>query len=177
MSVVEEQNSKLFFLGIFPKCPLYTSVQALSIILALIALGTLGIYFFDLWVAVGYLVYSIVFYFLVMPFTMCKYCYFRVKETTIDEDTGETTVKPLPLDIWRESYLQKHVDQKYWATLAFIVWFAPIVLIAVSFFLYFSIFAVLPLIGVVVVVVGNYFYMIRKKCPKCAIKEECHSSF
>ena len=63
---------------------------------------------------------------------MCKYCYFRVKETTIDEDTRETTVKLLPLDIWRESYLQKHVGQKYWATLVVIVWFASIVLIAVG---------------------------------------------
>lgn len=81
--MTEEQKSELFFLGIFPKCPFYKSLQAILIILVLIALGTLGIYFLNLWAAVGYLVYSIVFYFLVMPLTMCKYCFFKVKETTI----------------------------------------------------------------------------------------------
>lgn len=176
MNMVEEQKSKLFFLGIFPKCPFYKPVPLL-IILALIALGTVGIYFLNLWVSVGYLIYSIVFYFLAMPLTICKYCYFKVKETTIDRDTGETIVKLLPLDKWRESYLKKHVGQKYWAVFMSIIWLLPIVLIVISFFLNFSIFALIFLIGFIVVLVGNYFHMLRKVCTTCAIMDECHSSF
>ena len=70
MNMVVEQESNLFFLGIFPKCSFYKSVQAVLIILALITLGTVGIYFLNLWAAVGYLVYSIGYYFLAMPLTL-----------------------------------------------------------------------------------------------------------
>lgn len=172
-----EQQAKLFNLGIFPKCPFYKSVQAILIILTLITLGTAGIYFLNSLAAIAYFVYSILFYFLVMPFTMCKYCYFKVKETTVDTETGETIVKLLSLEKWRETHLKKHVGQKHWTVLMTIVWFAPIILILISFFLNFSIFALISLIGFIIVLVGNYFYMIRKKCPKCTIREECHSSF
>ena len=175
--MVEKQDSKLFILGIFPKCPLYTSLQALLIILALITLGTVGIYFLNLWAAVGYLIYSILFYFLLMPLTMCKFCYFKVKETTVDKEKGKAIEKLLTVDKWRESYLKKHVGQKNWVIFMVIVWFLPIVLIVISFFLNFSIFALIILIGFIIVLVGNFFYMLRVKCPKCAIKEECHSSF
>ena len=163
MSIVEKQDSKLFILGIFPKCPFYKSIIAVLIILALIALGTVGIVFLNLWAAVMYLIYSILFYFLLMPFTMCKFCYFKVNETTVDK--------------WRETYLEKHVGQKNWVIFMVIVWFLPIVLIVISFFLDFSIYALIILIGFIVMLVGNYFYMLRVKCPTCAIKEECHSSF
>ena len=176
MNAVEKQKSKLFFLGIFPKCPFYKPVPLL-IILGFIALGTVGIYFLNLWVAVGYLIYSILFYFLVMPFTICKYCYFKVKETTIDRKKGKTIETLLPLDKWRESYLKKHVGQKYWTVFMSIIWFLPIVLIGISFFLNFSIFALLSLIGFIVALVGFILYLLRKKCPTCAIKDECHSSF
>ena len=176
MNMVEEQKSKLFILGIFPKCPFYKPVPLL-IILVLIAFGTWGIYYLNLWAAVAYLIYSILYYFLAMPLTMCKYCYFKVKETTIDKEKGKTTEKLLSVDKWSESYLHKHVGQKHWTWLMMIVWFLPIVLIAISFFRDFSIFALISLIGFIVVVVGNYFYMLRKKCPTYAIQEECHSSF
>jgi hypothetical protein len=159
----EEEKSKQFILGIFLKCPFYKSVQSLSIILALITLGTVGIYFLNLWAAAGYLIYSILSYFLLMPFTMCKFCYFKVNENTVDK--------------WRETYLEKHVGQKNWVIFMVIVWFLPIVLIVISFFLDFSIYALIILIGFIVMLVGNYFYMLRVKCPTCAIKEECHSSF
>jgi len=178
MNMVEEQKSKLFILGIYPKCPFYKSVVAVLIILALIALGTLGIYFLNLWAAVVFLTYSILWYFLAMPFVMCKYCYFKVKGTTIDKEKGKTIEKLLPVDKWRESYLEKHVScGKKTTVFMSIIWFLPIVLIVISFFLNFSIYALISLIGFIVVLVGNYFYMLRKKCPTCAIKEECHSSF
>jgi hypothetical protein len=176
MNMMEEQKSKLFFLGIFPKCPFYKPVPLL-IILVLIALGTVGIYFLNLWAAVGYFICSIVFYFLVMPFTICKYCYFKVKETTIDREKGKTIDKLLPLDKWRDSYLQKHAGQKYWVLFMVIIWFLPIVLIVISFFWNFSIFALIYLIGFIVALVGFILYLLRKKCPTCAIQDECHSSF
>ncbi|MBW1856053.1 MAG: hypothetical protein JRJ00_15470 [Deltaproteobacteria bacterium] len=176
LNIVEEQESKLYSLGIFPKCPFYKPVPV-SIILVLIALGTWGTYYLNLWTAVAYLVFSILFYFLVMPFTMCRYCYYKVKEETIDKENGKTIEKLLSVDNWREAYLHKHVGQKNWTAFMSIIWLLPIVLIVISFFLSFSIFALIPLIGFIVVVVGNWFYMLRKKCPTCAIKEECHSSF
>jgi len=176
MNMVEEQKSKLFFLGIFPKCPFYKPVPLL-IILVLIALGTWGIHYLNLWAAVAYLIYSILYYFLAMPLTMCKYCYYKVKETTIDRKKGKTIEKLLPLDKWRESYLKKHVGQKHLTVFMSIIWLLPIVLIVISFFLNFSIFALISLICFIVVLVGNYFYMLRKVCTTCAIKEECHSSF
>jgi hypothetical protein len=174
--MVEKQDSKLFILWIFPKCPFYKLVPLL-IILALISLGTVGIYYLNLWVAVGYLVYSILFYFLLMPLTICKFCYFKVKETAVDKEKGKTVEKLLTVDKWRESYLKKHVGQKNWVIFMVIVWFLPIVLTVISFFLNFSIFALIILIGFIIVLVGNFFYMLHVKCPKCAIREECHSSF
>ena len=41
--MTEEQNSKILYLGIFPKCPFYKPVP-LFIILVLMAFGTTGIY-------------------------------------------------------------------------------------------------------------------------------------
>jgi len=70
MKMKEEEKSNQFILRIYLKCPFYKSVQALLIILTLTVLGTIGIYFFNFWAAVGYLIYSILFYFLLMPFTM-----------------------------------------------------------------------------------------------------------
>ena len=112
-----------------------------------------------------------------MPLTICKYCYFKVKETTIDKEKGKTIEKLLSVDKWSESHLHKHVGQKHWVWLMIIIWFLPIVLIVISFFRDFSIFAVISLIGFTAVLVGNVFYMLRIKCPTCAIREECHSSF
>jgi membrane protein YdbS with pleckstrin-like domain len=177
MNMLEEQKSKLFYLGIFPKCPFYGKPVSVLIILVLIALGTWGIYYLNLWAAVGYLIYSVLFYFLIMPLTMCKYCYYKVKETTIDKEKGKTSEKLLSVDKWSESYLHKHVGQKHWTWLMTIVWLLPIVLIVISFFANFSIFALISLIGFMVVLAGNWLYMLRVKCPTCAIRDECHSSF
>jgi len=174
--IVEEQNSKLFFLGIFPKCPFFKPVPLL-ISLVIIALGTWGIYYFNPWVALGYAIFSLLFYFLVMPLTICKYCYFKVKETTIDKENGKTIEKLLTIDQWSKSHLHMHVGQKNWVWPMFIIWFLPIVLIIISFFQVYDIFAVIGLIGFIVVLVGNVFYMVKVKCPSCPIQEQCHSSF
>ena len=98
-------------------------------------------------------------------------------KTKIDRETGKTIERLLSVDKWSESYLEKHVGQKNWTGLMMIVWFAPVVLTVISFFSNFSLLALMSLIGFIVVLVGNYFYMLRNKCPTCAIREECHSSF
>ena len=174
--MVVDQASSPFRLRIFPKCPFYKPVPLL-IVIAMIALGTAGIYFLNYWAAVGYAIFSLVFYFLVMPFTTCKFCYFKVTESQQDEDTGKTSEKLLSVDQWSKSHLHLHVGQKGWAFFMAIIWFLPIVLVGVSFFLNFSIYALLSLIGFLGILIGNYYYMLRIKCPTCPIQEECHSSF
>ena len=113
-----------------------------------------------------------------MPFTMCKYCYYKVTETTIDKKTGKTIKKLMSIEKWRESSgIEKHVGQKNWTYCMSVIWILPIVLIIISFFKDFSIFALISLIGFIAALVGNYYYLLRKKCPTCAMKEDCHSAF
>ena len=155
-------------------CPFYKSVINVVLIIALIALGTVGLFFLNLWVAVGFLIYSILWYFLVMPIKHCQYCYYRVKETPIDSKKG----KLLPIDEWKESYLTKHVDcGKKWGFNFFITWFIPIVLICISFFFNYDIVALLSLIGFIVVLALMLIHVRWKVCPTCAIQEECHAAF
>jgi len=178
MNMEGEQKSKVFFLGIFPKCPFYKSVLHLVFMLALIGLGTVGIYFLNLWIALVYLIYSIVFFFLAMPLWHCQYCYYKVKETPLDRKKRKPIVKLLPIDKWKESYLNKHVNcAKKWGFNFFILWLGPIILIGISLFLNFSLFALIFLIGFIVVMAVMMIHMKRKVCPICAIKDECHSSF
>ena len=146
------------------KCPFNTSVLQVVLRLALMVLGTVGLIFLNVWVAIGYLIYYVAFFFLAMPLKHCQYCYYKVKETTLDK--------------WRESYLEKWVGQgKKVRVFMGIIWLLPIVSIIISFFLNFSIFTLISLIGCIVVLVGNVIYMKRKVCTTCAIKDECHSSF
>lgn len=174
--MLEEQKSKFYILGIYPRCPFYKSITAVLIILALIGLGTIGISFLNVWLAVVFFAYSTLWYFLVMPFTLCKYCYFRQKETATDMTTGKTIERLMPIDKWRETNgIGKHVGQKNWSYCMSIVWLLPIVLMVISFFVNFSPFALAALVGFIGVLVGNYYYMLRKKCPTCAIKDECHA--
>jgi hypothetical protein len=177
--MVDDQPHKFHILGIFPRCPFYSSVTAVSIILGLIALGTIGIYFLNVWAAVAYLTYSLLWYFLAMPFAMCKDCYYNIKEATIDRATGKTIDRLMTIDKWRETNgIAKHVSRGKKTTIFMtIVWILPIVLIVISFFKKFSLFALLSLIGFALVLVGNYYYMLRKKCPSCAIQKECHQAF
>ncbi len=170
------QNTKLFTLGFYPKCPFYKAVPVL-IILLLISLGTWGIYYFYPFIAFGYLIFSLLFYFLIMPITMCKYCYFSVSEPVNDLHTGNRGKKLLTVEAWTKSHLHKHVGQKYWTILMTIIWFSPIILSIFSFFSNFSIFALISLVSFIVVLIGNYYFMLYVKCPKCPIREQCHSSF
>jgi membrane protein YdbS with pleckstrin-like domain len=177
--MVEDQTPKFHILGIFPRCPFYSSVTAVSIILGLIALGTIGIYFLNVWAAGAYLTYSMLWYFLAMPFAMCKDCYYNIKESAIDMATGKTIEKLMPIEKWRETNgIAKHLSRgKRTTWLMSIIWILPFVLIFISFFKNFSIIALFSLIGFAIVLAGNYYYMLRKKCPSCAIQKECHAAF
>ena len=124
MNMVAEQEAKLTFLGGFPKCPFYNSAAIVGLTIALIAFGTSGIFFLNFWVAVVYLLYSTIYYFLVMPLWHCQYCYYKVKETTED---GSTVERLMPLEQWKESHLKKHVVcAKKWGYNFFIIWLIPI---------------------------------------------------
>ena len=160
------------------KCPFNRPVLQKVLRLCLMALGTAGLYFLNIWVSVVYLIYFVVFFFWAMPVKHCQYCYYKVKETTIDKENGKPIVKLLPKDKWKESYLNKHVAcGKKWGFNFFILWFLPIVLIGISLFLSFSIFALIALIGFIVVLATMLIHMKWKVCPTCAIVDECHASF
>jgi len=163
---------------VWVKCPYNNSVINLVSRLGLIALGTVGLIFFNIWVAVAYLTYSVLFNFLLFPTMHCQYCYYAIKKTTVDNKTGKTIEKLLSKEQWKESCLEKHVKcGKKWSKGFYILWFVPIILIIISFFFSFSIFALLSLIGFIGVLAGMLYYTRMKICPRCVIMEECHSSF
>ena len=175
--MTEEKQSKLSFLGIIPRCPYYNPLNILFIIL-LIAFGTIGLYFLNLWAAIVYLIYAISWYFLVMPGVHCQHCYYKTKVTTVDSTTGKPRENLMPKEQWVESWLQKHVEcGKKWGVGFYISWFIPIILMIMSFFLSFSIFALISLIGFVGMLAGTLGYVRYIVCPKCPIKDECHAAF
>ena len=158
------------------KCPFNRSVLQVVLRFVLMAFGAIGLIFFNLWVAVTYLIYFIVFFFLLMPFKHCQYCYYKIKEITTE--AGKTIVKVLPKEKWKDEYLKKHVDcGKKWSFNFFILWFLPIVLIVISFFLNYSIFALISLICFIIILAGMLIHMKWKVCPMCTIVEECHGAF
>jgi len=158
-------KSNLTYLGIFPKCPFYRPIRLL-IILAMITIGTWGISFLNIWLSVSYFLYSILVFGLILPLTICKYCYYKTKSLQFS------------VDKWRELFLKKWVSQGKIARIFMgIIWLLPIVLIFISFFLNFSVLALISIIGCIVVLRGNVIYMNQGVCPTCTIKDECHSSF
>lgn len=162
----------------YPRCPYNNSVFLLVLRLGLIALGTVGIWFLHAWIAVVYLLYSVVFFFLAMPVKHCQYCYYKIREPGGEREKGKTRMKLLPLDEWKESYLQKHVEcGKKWGFNFTILWLGPIVLIGISLFLNFSIFALISLIGFIGSLAVMVIYIKSRVCPTCAFMDECHASF
>ena len=146
--------------------------------LGILVIGTLGLFFFNLWVAMAYFIYSIVWSLILMPLKHCQYCYFKIKESIIDVNTSKPIMKRISKEKWISSYLRKHVKcAKKWAVNFFILWVIPIVLIVISFFLNFSIYALLSLIGFIVILVTMLLHMRYRVCPACAIKDECFTAF
>ncbi|MHA2203349.1 MAG: hypothetical protein ACW991_06645 [Candidatus Hodarchaeales archaeon] len=163
---------------LYPKCPYNNSVIVLVLRLGLIALGTFGISFFNVWVAVVYLIYSVWFNLFVWPIKHCRNCYYKIKEATVDEKTGKTTLTLLSVDEWKETYLEKHVAcGKKWFWHSYILWLGPIVLIPISFLWNFSVFALISLIGFIAVLAGTLLYVRFRVCPSCAFMDECHAAF
>jgi hypothetical protein len=161
-----DHNSNLTFLGIIPKCPFYRPVRFL-IILVMIVIGTWGISFLNIWLSVSYLFYSILIFGLVLPLTICRYCFYKTKI-----EVQFSVAK------WKEIYLNKWVSQgKIIRVFMGIIWLLPIILIFISFFVNFSFFGLLSLIGCIVALGVNVIYMNHRVCSKCTIKNECHSSF
>jgi membrane protein YdbS with pleckstrin-like domain len=177
MTIVQ-QTSDLRHL-LYPKCPYNDSVVVLVSRLGVLALGSIGISFLNVWVAVVYLVYSVVFNLLVWPIIHCQYCYYKVKETTVDKEDGKTVQNLLPLDEWKETFLPKHVEcgKRWGSPNLMILWLGPIILMILSLIISFSIFALLSLLGFIGVLAINLIYIRQKVCPTCAFMEECHAAF
>jgi hypothetical protein len=163
---------------VYPQCPYNNSVLLLVLRVGLIVLGTVGIRYLHVWIAAVYLVYSVAFFFVAMPVKHCQYCYYKVREPAGEREKGKTRMKLLPVDTWKESYLQKHVDcGKKWGFNFAILWVGPIVLIGISLFLNFSVSALLFLIGFIGVLAVMVVYVRWRVCPTCAIMDECHAAF
>ena len=163
--------------GPIQKCPYHKSVLVWIFRLGQMAFGTVGLIYLNSWVAVLYLLYSIVFTFWAWPVKHCKNCYYNV--TTIDKKNGKTIMRLLPMDEWKKSYLRKHVDRgkKLFPPLALLLWLLPIILIGISFFWNFSIVTLLSIIGFIVMLAVMLLYVRWKVCPTCAFMEECHAAF
>ena len=164
-------------IGPFQKCPYHKSVFVWNFRLSQMVFGTIGLIYLNIWIAVSYLLSSIVYTFCAWPVKHCKHCYYNV--TTIDKKNGKTIMKLLPIDEWKESYLKKHIDcgKKLFPLLAIPLWLIPIVFIVISFFWNFSKIALLSLIGFIVMLALMLLYVRWKICPTCAIMEECHAAF
>ena len=114
-----------------------------------------------------YFIYSILIFFLILPLTICKYCFYKTKKSI-----------QFSVDKWRELYLKNWISKgKMVRIFMGIIWLLPMVLIFISFFLNFSFFAIISLIGCIAVLGGNVIYMNNRVCPTCDINDECHSSF
>ena len=98
--------------GPMQKCPYNKSVIVWVSRLGMMVLGTVGLIFLNIWVAVVYLLYSVVFTFWVMPVLHCKYCYYNVKETTMENKNGKTSAVPINLEIFNVRGLSGHSDHK-----------------------------------------------------------------
>ena len=161
-----DKKFNLTFLGIIPKCPFYKPVRLL-IILAMIAIGTWGISFLNIWASASYFIYSILVFSLILPLTICKYCFYKTRMSI-----------QFSITKWRELYLNKWVSKgKIVRIFMGIIWLLPIVLIFISFLMNFSFFGLLSLIGCIAMLGGNVIYMNHRVCSTCTIKDECHSSF
>ena len=177
MDMSEEKESKLSFLGIFPRCPFYKPLNQLFVLAAL-TFGTWGVYYLNLWATVGFGIYAVLYFYFVMPIWHCKFCYYKVYETRSNTNDGKITKKLLQVEKWKESYLAKHVTSgKRWGINFTIILFTPIILTIISFILNFNYLAIIALIGFITSIALLVLYMKKKTCENCPIKEECHSSF
>ena len=162
----------------FPKCPYNNSIVQWISRLGLIVIGTLGLYFVNIWVSVLYLFYSLGYHFLIMPIKHCKNCYYNTRTETLDLNK-KVVVQLLPVNSWTESYLDKHVScgHTWGAPHLAILWFIPIVLLIILLVLNFSMYPLILLVLFIATLAIMGLHMKSRVCETCAIKEACHSSF
>ena len=147
--------------------------------IGVIALGTVGLTFFNEWIAGLYLLYSVIYNVVIWPAIHCQYCYYKVKQPVAENGNKRIVNDLLPKDEWVKSYLPKHVKcGKRWGMPNLtILWFSPIILIGISLLEDFSIYAVIYLIGFIVMLAIQGIYTRYGICPNCAFVEECHAAF
>ena len=162
------QTSKIRHL-LYPRCPYNDSVILFVLRVSVVVCGSIGLIFFNVWIAGVYLLYSVLFNVFIWPIVHCQHCYYKVKENN----------DLLPLEEWKESHLDKHVacGKRWGSPNLMILWLVPIVLIGISLFLNFSLYALISLIIFILALVGIGIYTRVKVCPTCAFMEECHASF
>lgn len=125
----------------------------------MVACGAVGLSYLNVWVSVAFIVLFVAYFFVIMPLTLCKYCYFKT-----DADLKE----------WEEKYLQLHTKaMKKWGMGIFIVWLVPVIGIVVSFFVNFSVVAVICLVGFVAFLLWLPRQLSQTICSHCAIVEMC----
>ena len=163
--------------GPLQKCPYHKSARVWICRIGMMVFGSVGLIYFNIWVAALYLLNSFLITFWAWPVKHCKHCYYNV--TTIEKKNGKTIMRLLSLDEWRESHLKKHVDcgKKLFPPIGLLLWLLPIVLMGISFFWNFSIFALFSLIGFICMLAVMLLYVRWKVCPTCAFIEECHAAF
>lgn len=173
-----EVNHKRSFRELFyPSCPFNNSIILTILRLGIIVLGTYGISFFSIWIAGAYLLFSIVYNGFIWPVIHCQHCYYKVKKPVIDNDN--IVIDLLPLDQWKESHLEKHVTcgKKWGSPYLMILWVVPIILIIISLIVQFSVLALVILVSLIAILAGLGAYTIKRVCPDCTFREECHAAF
>lgn len=125
----------------------------------MVVCGSLGLSYLSIWASVAFIVLFLAYFFVIMPSTLCKYCYFRT-----DCDLKE----------WEEQYLAVHTEaMKKWGMGIFVVWLVPVIGIVVSFFVNFSVVAVICLVGFVASLLWLPRQLSQDICSHCALVDMC----
>jgi hypothetical protein len=141
-------------------CPIHKNPTQLVLNLLMAAFGTLGLYYINLWLAISYLIFFVLFFFVIMPVKACQYCYFHIKELTLEQ--------------WKEEYLELHeANWKKYGLGLFALWLIPIIGISISFFLEFEILALLGLIAFLAALISLQVNMRKNICPDCEMLPYC----
>ncbi|MFX1507305.1 MAG: hypothetical protein ACFFDC_14580, partial [Promethearchaeota archaeon] len=166
MSVVK-QTSDLRHL-LYPRCPYNNSIIILFLRISIMCFGTIGLIFLNVWIAGLYLLYSLAFNILAWPIKHCQHCYYKIRESIVEENTSTSRSNLLPLKEWKGLYLERHIAcGKKWGKNLFILWLGPIALIVFSFLVEFSIVALISLVGFIGALIATGIYMRWKVCPTC----------
>ncbi|MHA1911153.1 MAG: hypothetical protein ACTSYA_05595 [Candidatus Kariarchaeaceae archaeon] len=142
------------------KCPLHTNLFQTVLNLLMAAFGSIGLYYLNLWLAISYLIFFVLFFHVIMPVKACQYCFFHIEGLTLDQ--------------WKEEYLALHeANWKKYGLGLFVIWLIPIIGISISFFIEFEIIALVALIAFLVVLIILQVNMRKNLCPDCEMLPYC----